>query len=257
MNSVLSCFLPVLSDVPQESILRLLLFLIYINNLPFSVTSSWALLLVNDTKCLLGIKSPWNIQNLQTDLDTVGGWGKEWNMLFNEGKRVLVQFFSNFESTAPCQYSIYASTITNGDHTETLVWLCQTTFLGPDIAVILCPRPTKHLVWLDIPWRQLLFLLNASFICLSFVPVFLTALQSGDHNMPEILHLLREFRDELLYTFWMTTVTSDYVQVSPLLFTPESTIINVGRTVTGKLVREIIGPPDQNFRGKLVLGCRF
>ena len=29
------------------------------------------------------------------------------------------------------------------------------------------------------------------------------------------------------------------------------------RSVTGKLVREIIGPPDQNFRGKLVLGLSF
>ena len=29
-------------------------------------------------------------------------------------------------------------------------------------------------------------------------------------------------------------------------------------TVTGKLVREIIGPPDQNFQGKLVrLGLKF
>ena len=28
------------------------------------------------------------------------------------------------------------------------------------------------------------------------------------------------------------------------------------RTVPGKLVHEIIGPMDQTFRGKLVLGCR-
>ena len=45
-------------------------------------------------------------------------------------------------------------------------------------------------------------------ICLSFVPVCLTALQSEDHNMPEILYHLREFRDQLLNIFWTTTPTS-------------------------------------------------
>ena len=177
MNIVLSCFLPVLSGVPQGNIFGLLFFLIYINNLPFSVTSSWALLLVNDTKCLLRIKPPWNSQNLQTDLDTVAcAWGKEWNMLFNEGKCVLVQFFSILNPQPHANILFMHLPSQTAIITETLVWLCQTTFLSPDIAVILCSRPTKHLVWLDMPWRQVLFLLNASFICLSFVPVCLTAL---------------------------------------------------------------------------------
>ena len=81
---------------------------------------------------------------------------------------------------------------------ETLVWLFQMTFLGADIAIIFCPWPTKRLVWLDVLSRQVLLLLNASFIYRSF------------HNMPEILYHLREFRDELLNTFGMTTPLHDY-----------------------------------------------
>ena len=84
--------------------------------------------------------------------------------------------------------------------------------LGPDIAILLFPRLTRYLVWLDEPSRRfrILFLLKASFICLSFVSVSLTALKSGDHNMPEILYLLRELKDELLNTFWTTTPLTIY-----------------------------------------------
>ena len=116
IDGVPSSFVTVLSGVPQGSILGPLLFLIYINDLPLSITSSRALLYADDTNCLLGINSPLDSQNLQTDLDTVGAWGSEWNMLFNEGKCVHVMFSSNYESRNPFQYSINGSTITTCDH---------------------------------------------------------------------------------------------------------------------------------------------
>ena len=93
---------------------------LFINDLPLSVTSSRALLFANDGKSLLNIKSPLDSQNLQTDLDAVGASGRPWNMLFNEGKCVHVQFFSNFEFIALFQYSINGSTITNSDHHKDL-----------------------------------------------------------------------------------------------------------------------------------------
>ena len=65
----------------------------------FSSTSR-ALLFADDTRSLLNIKSPLDSQNLQTDRDAVGAWGRLWNMLFNEGKCFHVQFSSNFELIA-------------------------------------------------------------------------------------------------------------------------------------------------------------
>ena len=42
-----------------------------------------------------------------------------------------------------------------------------------------------------------------------------------------------------------------------LSFSPHAPQQIEALSVTGKLVRELIGPQDQNFQGKLVLGCRF
>ena len=52
INGQFSDFLPVLSGIPQGSILGPLLFLVYINNLPTSASNSSVLIFADDTKCL-------------------------------------------------------------------------------------------------------------------------------------------------------------------------------------------------------------
>ena len=52
LNQCLSDSLPVISGVPQGSILGPLLFLIFVNDLPSTVTSSHIYLFADDTKCL-------------------------------------------------------------------------------------------------------------------------------------------------------------------------------------------------------------
>ena len=51
VNGCQSSFLPVLSGVPEESILGSLIFLVYINDLPCRVVHSSPLLFADDTKC--------------------------------------------------------------------------------------------------------------------------------------------------------------------------------------------------------------
>ena len=50
LDSVSSDLLPVLSGVPQRSVLDPLLFFIYVNDIPDSVPDSFAVLFANDTK---------------------------------------------------------------------------------------------------------------------------------------------------------------------------------------------------------------
>ena len=95
INGRLSSLLPVLSGVPQGSILAPLLFLIYINDLPSCVSSSLLLLYADDAKYLLPIKSCVDWQALQRDLDALTTWSQKWSLPFNASKCASMSFFAS------------------------------------------------------------------------------------------------------------------------------------------------------------------
>ena len=77
INNSLSKCLPVLSGVPQGSILGPLLFLVYINDLPSAISSSNMFIFADDTKCFKMIKTESDIQViqlLQKDLTSLSHW---------------------------------------------------------------------------------------------------------------------------------------------------------------------------------------
>lgn len=104
INSQTSSYLPVLSGVPQGSILGPLLFLIYINDLPASVSSSTVLLFADDNKCFKTINCPSDSDLLQSDLDSLSNWSQLWNLPFNTNKSLLLRFTSS-----QCSRPTYAS----------------------------------------------------------------------------------------------------------------------------------------------------
>ena len=73
---------PVLSGVPQGSVLGPILFLIYINDLEEGVTSK-ILTFADDTKLFRKIKGNGDKQQLQDDIDKLIKWSEKWQMLFN------------------------------------------------------------------------------------------------------------------------------------------------------------------------------
>ena len=111
INNVKSDLLPVLSGVPQGSILGPLLFLIYINDLPPVINYSLPLLFADDTKCVSSIKSPKDFASLQKDLNSISAWSSQWNMAFNVNKCVHLHIPASTSSVPPYSYFLNNSPI--------------------------------------------------------------------------------------------------------------------------------------------------
>ena len=76
---------PVLSGVPQGSVLGQVLFLIFINDLPDNIRSSVPLI-ADDCVLYRNIHSLQDCLTLQEDLTRLGQWEADWQMKFNVAK---------------------------------------------------------------------------------------------------------------------------------------------------------------------------
>ena len=122
INNSNSSTLPVISGVPQGSLLGPLLFLIYINDLPFSLKHSESFLFADDTKCLRPIRSPHDCILLQSDLDALSPWSSDWKLMFNETKCSLLSIISGRTSAeqSECQYFIIERPISSSNQQKDL-----------------------------------------------------------------------------------------------------------------------------------------
>ena len=75
----------VYSGVPQSSVLGPVLFLIYINDLPDYVKSSYKIF-ADDTKIYAKVGNMADVERIQKDIDELVGWSRTWLLNFNAGK---------------------------------------------------------------------------------------------------------------------------------------------------------------------------
>ena len=85
VDGEVSSWKSVLSKVPQGSVLGLILFLVYINDLEAGVTGK-LLQFADDTKLFRKTEEIGDKQKLQDDIDILVRWSEKRQMLFNFGK---------------------------------------------------------------------------------------------------------------------------------------------------------------------------
>ena len=95
----------ILSGIPQGTVIAGLLFLIFINDLPESVTESFTGLFCDDTLVAKDINSDRDVVALQSDLDKIYEWTQVWGMKFNSVKCVVMTV-SNKKNTIMNSYHL-------------------------------------------------------------------------------------------------------------------------------------------------------
>ena len=93
-NGETSEWAPVLSGVPQGSVIGPLLFLVYINDLPDRVRST-VRLFADDTIMYLTVQGDSDAATLQQDLDSLAEWEDKWKMSFHPEKCSVLRITRN------------------------------------------------------------------------------------------------------------------------------------------------------------------
>ena len=109
VNGERSDFLSVQSGVPQGSVLGPCLFLIYINDLPDTLTVP-VRLFADDTVLYSQVNSSRDQLHLQNNLDKLAEWGEKWDMKFNASKCTVLTV-SRKRKILQQNYQLYDNTL--------------------------------------------------------------------------------------------------------------------------------------------------
>ena len=107
--------IPVISGVPQGSVLGPCLFLFYINDIAHELTST-VRLFADDTMIYLAIKSEADAEELQKDLDKLVVWEQKWMMEFHPEKCEII---SITRKRSPTKYPYTLHAVVTPSNTRT------------------------------------------------------------------------------------------------------------------------------------------
>ena len=90
----MSCWSPVISGVPQGTVLGPILFLVYVIDIEVGINSKVSCF-ADDTRIMRAITEIDDVHDLQADLANIYEWAKNNNMAFNEDKFKVLQYKFN------------------------------------------------------------------------------------------------------------------------------------------------------------------
>ena len=204
VNNCLSTPLPVISGVPQGSILGPLLFLIYINDLPLAVTSSKLLLFADDAKCYKTIHNLPNIHSLQLDLDSLTNWSHTNHLFFKTSKCNSIRFKPNSGALDEDPYRIDNCEVSKKFLIVILGSFSQQTCHGHVIMSTLSAKLTGPLVYYGVPLNvQIQSQPRKLYIYILLDHVYCTVPLYGDLTRFNMLCFWKEYNAKLVNLFLM------------------------------------------------------
>ena len=150
MGGTRSQWAPILSGVPQGSVLGPVLFICYINDMPDTV-SSLMLMYADDAKVARKVSTTSDCDNIQTDLDSLQNWSKNWQMTFNSKKRKVMHLgHSNGHAQYTMKVAVFVEVIS--EEKDLGVWIDDKL------------KFTKHIGHAVAKGNQILGLIKRSFV---------------------------------------------------------------------------------------------
>ncbi|XP_063416249.1 uncharacterized protein LOC134697892 [Mytilus trossulus] len=102
---------PVLSGVPQGTVLGPLLFLAYINDMPETASTSETKLFADDSLLFRTITNQADSELLQKDLTALEDWENKWQMSFNAKKCLVIRISPKNRSVIQTSYNLHGHTL--------------------------------------------------------------------------------------------------------------------------------------------------
>ena len=112
VNGVKSDWAPVLSGVPQGTVLGPLLFSLYINDISSDIESEIRLF-ADDCVCYREIKDEKDTMKLQRDIDRLGSWARKWGMRFQPVKCNMMQLTRKWIKKIHASYTLEGTNLEN------------------------------------------------------------------------------------------------------------------------------------------------
>lgn len=146
LNGEGSPMLPVLSGVPQGSILGPLLFVVYVNDIPEKIIFSSIFMFADDTKLLKCISSFNDHMLLQEDLTSLETWCIEWHLKLNATKCVALEF--SFAEHDPTDYTLNGRIVsTKQSHRDLGILVCSNlSWSSHYTKMCSCAYSTLHMI---------------------------------------------------------------------------------------------------------------
>ena len=150
VNGAKSDWVPVLSGVPQGTVLGPLLFSLYINDISTDIDSEIRLF-ADDCVCYREIKDTEDTLKLQKDIDQLGCWARKWDMRFQPVKCNMMQITRKRIKKIHASYTLEGTVLENVESIKYLGSLSQMICDGIHMSAIFALRLIGPLAsWYEI-----------------------------------------------------------------------------------------------------------